>query len=280
MSDLTKKSRAKRQLGGELGIDRDVPSLDAAHASIVNVERLLLRLLRSEVERLSRDEKLLRYYFGVVFDDTLGEKERNAYVENFMRQPPSVVLGYPRSSVTFPVIAIVLAEESEAQNTVGDFLGETLGEDDDPVYADFVGGMFDSQHGCYIYAEHPDVCLYLYHFVKMIMLGGKDWLLSKGVTEMTISGGELMPNEEYLPENMFSRVVNVKTMAPFVVPRPALVDARKAKVVGIYADDVVVDGVRGGVHPYPQGLPEDYNGEEIIYDEREGDHDTGDDDAG
>ena len=140
--------------------------------------------------------------------------------------------------------------------------------------------MFDSQHGCYIYAEHPDVCLYLYHFVKMIMLGGKDWLLSKGVTEMTISGGELMPNEEYLPENMFSRVVNVKTMAPFVVPRPALVDARKAKVVGIYADDVVVDGVRGGVHPYPQGLPEDYNGEEIIYDEREGDHPAEDQTAG
>jgi len=273
MTDLLRRQRSQRQLGGTTGsgIDRSVPSLDSARAAIVNVERILLRLLRSEVERLSKDEALLRYYFESVFDCTLPERETEEYIANFMRQPPSIVIGYPRSSVTFPVIAIILTEESETQSVVGDFLGETLGDSSDEVYADFVGAMFEATHGCYVYAEHPDVCLYLYHFVKMIMLGGKDWLLSQGVTEVSISGGELAPQEGYLPENIFLRTVNVKTIAPFAVPRPALADARKARVVGLYQDDVVVDGVQGGVHSYPTNFPGgDYNGETITYDERNG----------
>lgn len=271
MTDLVRKQRGKRQLGGAGGVDRAVPGLDAARTSIVNVERYLLRLLRSEVERLAGDEDLLRYYFESVFDPTLPVRERNEYVANFMRQPPAVTIGYPRASATFPVIAIILSEESETQNTIGDFLGETLGDDTDDPYADYVGAVFEAQHGCYVYAEHPDVCLYLYHFVKMILLGGKDWLLSQGVIEASISGGELSPQEGYLPENIFLRTVNVRTVAPFAVPRPALADARKARVVGLYRDDVVVDGVRGGVHSYPEGFPDgDYNGETTTYDDRDG----------
>jgi hypothetical protein len=280
MTDLTRKARGAKQLGGALGVDRSAPDLSASRASIVNVERFILRLLRSEVDRLAKDEALLRYYFEAVFDPTLPEKEREDYIANFLRQPPAVVLGYPRSSVTFPVIAIILNEESETQNAVGDFIGETLGEGEegDP-YADYVGAIFEAQHGVYVYAEHPDVCLYLYHFVKMIVLGGKDWLLSQGVIEVSISGGELAPQEGYLPENMFCRTVNVKTVAPFVVPRPALTDARKARVVGLYQDDVVVDGVRGGVHSYPEGYPGgDYNGETTSWDERDGPAGGGSDD--
>lgn len=272
MTDLLKKQRGKRQIGGALGIDREPGGLDTARASIVNVERFILRLLRSEVDRLAKDEALLRYYFEAVFDPTLPEREREEYIANFMRAQPAVVLGYPRSSVTFPVIAIILNEESEAQNAIGDFMGETLGEGEEgSPYADYVGAIFDAQHGVYVYAEHPDVCLYLYHFVKMIMLGGKDWLLSQGVIEVSLSGGELAPQENYLPENIFCRMVTVKTVAPFSVPRPALVDARKARVVGLYQDDVVVDGIQGGVHSYPEGFPGgDYHGETIEWDERDG----------
>jgi len=279
MSDLTKRARTRRQIGGALGIDREAGDLSSARKSIVNVERFLLRLLRSEVDRLAKDEALLRYYFDSVFDETIPQEEVDEYVANFIRQQPAITLGYPRTSVTFPVIAIILAEESESQNTVGDFLGETLGDDTGSDYSDYVGAIMDAQHSVMVYAEHPDVCLYLYHFVKMIMFAGKEWLLSQGVVEVSLSGSELAPNEQYLPANIFVRTLNVRTVAPFVAPVPALTDVRKAKVVGIYMDDVVVDGVRGGVHPYPEGFPGgDYHGETIEFDDRHGTG-TGDGDA-
>lgn len=270
MSDLLRKKRAKAQLGGALGVDRALPDISAARAPIVNVERFLLRLLRSEVDRLVKDEELLRWYFENVFDPTLPANEVADYIANFKAQSPTITLGYPRTSVQFPVIAIVLAEESEEQNAVGDFMGETLGDSDEETYADFVGAVFTSSHSVCVYAEHPDQCLYLYHFVKMILLGGKDWLLSQGIAEVALSGSEMAPQEGYLPDYAFIRTVNVRTTAPFIVPRTSLTDARKVRVVGIYHEDVVVDGVRGGVHPYPAGLPDDYDGGDLVYDEREG----------
>ena len=260
MTDLIKRRRDRKGIGGAIGIERAVPPLSAARESITNTERLLLALLRSEISRFVKDEDLLTLFFSHVFDPMAGEDERKEFVKNFIRNEPRAVIGYPRASAEFPIFAIVLMAEEESQPVIGDYTGQTDINDpdeEDDEFASFEGGIWEQSFGIFIYAQHPDVCLYMYHFVKMIMSGGKEFLLSNGVIDATYSGGELAPDEQYLPNNMFARVFNVKATVPFTVPRIALADPRRMKVVGLYRSDMVVDGVPGGI-----STPEEDDGDE------------------
>lgn len=252
MTDLTKKKRDAKNIGGTIGIDRDVPPPEAARTNVINIERLLVSLLRAEVERFRTEPELLRMFFKHMFDPLVGETEREEFVTNFVRMPPEVVLGYPRTSTNFPCFAVILQEDSEDQNFVGDFVGETedgeegIGVDE---YKEYTGVLCNSSFGLFVYAQHPDVCLYLYYFAKMIVFGAKTLFLSNGMTEVTISGGEVAPDEQYLPDNMFMRTLTISGQSMFTVPSFALVNRRRLQVLGLYRDDVVVDGVQGGIKP-------------------------------
>jgi hypothetical protein len=81
------------------------------------------------------------------------------------------------------------------------------------------------------------------------VFGAKPLFLSNGMTDVTISGGEVAPDEQYLPDNMFLRTLTVSGHSMFTVPSFALTDRRRLRVLGLYRDDVVVDGVRGGITP-------------------------------
>jgi hypothetical protein len=239
MSDMTKKRRDAKNLGGTIGIDRDVPPLSAARTNVINIERLLVKLLRAEVERFKEDTDLLRKFF------------RHKFITNFQRLPPEVVLGYPRTSTQFPCFAVILQEDAEDQNFIGDFAGET--EDDEEIdpngYMEYAGVLCNNAYGVFIYAQHPDVCLYLYYFAKMVIFGAKPFFLSNGMTEVTIDGGEVAPDEQYLPDNMFIRTLTVRGQSMFTVPQFALANRRRLRLLGLYRDDVVVDGVQGGITP-------------------------------
>lgn len=63
---------------------------------------------------------------------------------------------------------------------------------------------------------------------------------------MRFSGGELNPEEMYLPDNMFARVLRISCTAPMSIPK-LIIDAAKVRILGLYMDDIVVDGIRGGV---------------------------------
>jgi len=251
MSDLTKKKRAAKNLGGEIGIDMTVPTLGAARANVINIERLIVELLRTEVERFRADPEMLRMFFRHMFDPLIGEVEREEFVTNFGRIPPEVVLGYPRTSTTMPCFAVILQEDSEADGFIEDFGGETedeesIGTDD---YKEYSAVLCNNTFGIYVYANHPDVCLYLYYFVKMVVFGAKPLFVSNGMLDVSISGGEVSPDESYMPDNMFMRTLTVSGQSMFTVPSFARTNRRQLRLLGLYRDDVVVDGVQGGITP-------------------------------
>lgn len=250
MSDRTRRRRDAKNIGGTIGIDRELPPLSAARTNVINIERLLVALLRAEVERFRTEPELLRKFFAHMFDPLIGETEREEFVTNFTRLPPEVVLGYPRTSTQFPCFAVILQEDAEDQNFIGDFVGETEDDEEDAIdYMEYAGVLCTNSYGIYIYAQHPDVCLYLYYFAKMIVFGAKPLFLANGMTDVSISGGEVAPDEQYLPDNMFMRTLTVSGHSMFTVPQFALTDRRRLRVLGLYRDDVVVDGVQGGITP-------------------------------
>jgi hypothetical protein len=230
----------------------DTPiAVAAGRYSVVMPERVILALLRSEVARLSDTANaadLLRFFMHF-FDPMITEVERNSYVTNFQRQPPVTRLGYPRTSATLPCFAIVMERDQMDQEALGKYLGQTRPGDPQERAEEYTGSLFEQTYGIYIYAEHPDVCLYLYHFAKAVLLGSHVTLQECGIIDPQYDGNEMLPQDEYLPENMFVRRLGVTLKSLHTIPAVLAVDPGRIRVTGIWADDIVVSGIRGGVHP-------------------------------
>lgn len=222
----------------------------AGRVSIVMPDRLFLALLRDEVDRLSNvdNQDDLERFFAHFFDPMIGAEERATYVRDFQEKPPTVVQGYPRANAArFPCWSIVLEDEKEAEGALGHFIGRYQPEESTDLAEEFLGAMFDQTYGIYVYAEHPDVCGYLYHLAKFILLGSHETLEECGIIDPEFSGGELAPDEGYLPENMFVRVLRVSLKSLQTVPSVLRPDPRRLRITGIWINDIVVSGIRGGV---------------------------------
>lgn len=257
---MGRKDKTARNIGGQ--VPTEVPDLSTARDSIVMVERFLRSLLQTTTDRLkdATDPQAvsdLTRFFSHFFDPTLSEAERNDFIKNFQTYPPKALLGYPRSTAVFPCFSIILEGENEDTGLMGDFMGETTPDEEVDEFQEYVGSFYDSTYGIYIYAEHPDVCAYLYQYAKSVVHGGKALLLSCGVQKVVLSGGELAPDETYMPENMFMRVLRVNVVAPTTVPVLTAADLRKVRITGIFRSDVVVDGVPSGVKEIPASEMED-----------------------
>ena len=221
--------------------------------SVLMVDRVLRGLLQNTIDQLIASPADLERFFSHFFDPTVGVKERQDFVTNFKRQPPKAILGYARSGVQTPVYAVVSESENESDSFLGDYVGQTTGarapeSQVDPA-SEFTGALFEATYGIYTYAEHPDVASYLWHLSKAIVHGGKKFLLSCGVLEVSLSGAELAPDANYMPDNMFVRVLRVHTKQAFTAPRVLLVDPNRFRMVGIHVDDINIDGIQGGVTP-------------------------------
>jgi len=272
-----RKTRLLRNLGGtfEQTDERatqffDGPMQTEMRTSVVMAERIILAVLRSEVDRLSAatdDARAeLDRIFSHIFDPTVGTAERAAFAADFQRRPPTTVLGYPRTTTEMPCFAVILESDEEGESGIlGKYAGQTLDGENPPGSedAEYEGAFFDQVYGIYVYAEHPDVCAYLYQFCKLLLFGARQALEAAGIIDPTYSGGELTPEEMYLPENMYARVLRVRAKSIMTVPRLYLHrDGRRLAVTGIFMKDVVVNGVRGGVTPYAEVPGGESNGEE------------------
>lgn len=265
---MNRKERVLRNLGGAVKAEGDKrftepffdgPTAAEQRTSIVLPERLVRAVLKAEVDRLSKDETEVRRFFSHFFDPTLGdpESEREAYVSNFMAAPPRVVLGYPRTTGDLPVFAIVMSLDEEAdERGLAKYAGTTLPDENPPggEDQDYEGGIFNQVLSIYVIAQNPDQCIYLYHFAKFALYGGRETLECGGLIDPSYSGGELNPQEVYLPDNAFGRVLTIRFGVMQTIPKLLRYrDGRRLRLAGIFRNDVVVNGLRGGVKTYTEG---------------------------
>ncbi len=233
----------------------DAPAINYQQAagahSIVMPERVILKLLRTESERLSDPANVddLRRFFSFFFDPAITVDERESYITSFQNTPPVPILSYPRSSSVFPSMAVVLERDVEDQAALSQYIGQTRPGDPAEEASEFEGAMYEKTYGVYIYATHPDMCLYLYHFAKAVLTGSERVMQRCGIVETRYDGNEMNPQDSYLPENMFVRRLGVTMKSLETVPIIMSTDPASVTIAGIFGDDLVVAGVRGGVHP-------------------------------
>lgn len=249
-----KSKRMLRNLGGTFDETVepffDGPDSAEVRTSVVMVDRILIGLLRSEIERLRKDKEETTRFFSHFFDPTMGETERKAIVDNFVSDPPQVVMGYPKAGVELPIFAVVTTSDDETEpGLLGDYFGQTL-EDEDPPggdEAEYEGAFFEQVYTIFIYAHHPDVASYLYQVTKLIMVGARDVLESAGFIDTRFSGGELSPDEVYLPDNVFARALTVRGKSAMTTPTLLPYRDGNALSVLVMHEDMVLGGVRGRV---------------------------------
>jgi len=252
---MNRKKLAKGNIGGRLDETLKPYFLDPnsqSQTNVVMVERMLLQLLRGEVDRFADRDQVadFRKFMSHFFDPLAGEDARETFIKNFQAKPPSVVLNYPRATTELPCFAVLLEAESEQQNMLADGIGETLGDDEGPA-ATYSGSFWENTYGIYVYAEHPDVCVYLYQLAKMILFGAKPILENGGFRELRFSGTEMLPDDSLVPENVFMRTLRISGTTTMSVPEYAP-DPAKFRI-GVYREDVIVDGLHGGVKTYAVG---------------------------
>ncbi|MCU0912927.1 MAG: hypothetical protein MUC88_00015 [Planctomycetes bacterium] len=179
------------------------------------VERIIWERLHSQVEELKLEPVL---YEKFLIGCGLPEEEAKIGRERWEERPVSVVHGYARGGTPFPVIALVLGQESTAQDYIGED-GEMLDEDGMP-YLDDHGNVEDphvrrweQRYDAYVYADHPDECLYLYQLAKHILVSGRSVFQAEGLDEITYSGAELAPDPRYMPSEMFTRRFSITLRA-------------------------------------------------------------------
>jgi hypothetical protein len=210
------------------------------NSAVLLVERLLKRLLEAAIKMLKENPAEATRYFGHFFDVTVSEAERDQFVRAFLQAPPRVVLGYARSGVELPCYAIVMTSEEEAEAFLGDYVGH---ED----AFEYLGADFDATYTIYTYSMHADMTQVFYQLCKAIIHAGKGLLFQEGVISLSIGGGELAPDENYMPENMYVRQLRLNIKHPYTAPQLLPADPEKLRTL-VFACDVNVDGMQGGVH--------------------------------
>lgn len=204
------------------------------------VERILFNVVEERLQWYINDPKRYKQF---LLDGGLTETEAENAREAFESRPPTTIHGYARQGGYFPCFALVLGNESTAQ----DYLGETvMGFDEDGEYyvdvntgdrVDIHSRRWENRYDWYVYADHPDSCLYYYYLLRHIMLSSLTRLQDSDLDEITYSGAELAPDPRYLPSDMFTRrfTVTLRSDEPYVEDfKPSI--GQGASIEGIAID--------------------------------------------
>lgn len=77
------------------------------------------------------------------------------------------------------------------------------------------GANYNVQYQLSIIADHQDEVLFLYTVVKAILFSQKAFMEEQGIMALKISGSDFAPRTEFLPSEVFQRVMTIEFIYPF-----------------------------------------------------------------
>ncbi len=215
------------------------------------IQRFLFDALTDGIAQITADLTILDQLFDEVYE--LGEAELAA-IKKFWTNttdashgPPTVIHGYAPKDVVIPVYAIVLESETESLTWLNNDSGQVEDINDPDFGADIKGSIWNHRYGIHIYHDHPDVVTYIYEIAKSILLASNDFFSDKGLFDIDISGGDMMPDPRLIPENLFGRKVTFGCQRCFTRLDKESKVGKAFKVGGIHIDSGASSSDVGGV---------------------------------
>lgn len=181
------------------------------------IQRYLYTALKTGIDALAADPTILDDLFQEQYN--LSDTEMAAIRTHFEDNSVTVKHGYARTEDSFPLIAIVLVDDTESEVVLADdygMIGDLEEDEGDEDYgAEILGSFWSASFQFLCYDEHPDVTIYLYEVVKNIMFSALPYFESVGVTKLGISGADLMLDPRYVPAHLFGRRVTFRCRYEF-----------------------------------------------------------------
>jgi hypothetical protein len=216
------------------------------------IQRYLYDLLKEGFDKITQDPLLIEDIFLDNFG--LAESEVRAIKTFYAAHPVYIVNGYARQDNRYPVIAITLGSEGEAETVLGDDAGMIDDPDDHLYQCDVTSALWKHTYFLTVISEHPDVTAYYYEMAKPILLAGLEWLTTKGLSDFSLSGEELLLEPTYMPEHLFLRRLIFTAQRELWQPDRKSRLLKAFKVGGIAVDKSGspsdVGGVNTNVIPY------------------------------
>ena len=164
--------------------------------------RILYNALQLGITAITADTDLLDDILALE-DEELGKAKTY-----WTTHPPSVVDGYARFDKPFPILAIVLSGDSNLQ----DYLGvgeEALLDEDDIVVGELFKRRMLGTFTIFVYADHPDVCLWYYQIARRILNVAVPYMIARKFEDPKLDGADLAPDPRYMPDNIFVRRITI-----------------------------------------------------------------------
>jgi len=209
------------------------------------IQRFLYKALQLGLEQFKTQPELIDDLFGDLY--SLEQTEVEAIHTFFRQKTPGIVHNYARSDTPIPVYSIVLADEREAENFIGDVAGQITDEDDPDFGADELSSVWQHTYHVLCYSEHPDVTQYMYEAAKSIYIAAFKMLSDEGLFEMHLMGGDLAPDPRYIPEHLFVRQLTFACQREFQRTDFQSKLTKAFKVAGIHVDKTGSPSDVGGV---------------------------------
>ena len=216
---------------------------DGVGSSYAFVERLFVIALRNAVERFKAEPKRWRRILHFLEADEIALVPRV-----FAARPPTIRAGYGTAQDPMPLITVALMQERPDQEMLGDMIEpETDYDEFEHGKAELRGAIYEQTIEITVYADHPDVALYLYHWSKYALEAHLDWFLSHGLIEPRfVHGGEVRPDPRFVPERLFCRSLTFTVRGEAVTAEPLPPPPRS---LSIFLQGVTVEGHPGRVDP-------------------------------
>lgn len=177
------------------------------------IHRYIHAILTTGIATYRADVNLVDDLFNQLYE--LEDSEINAIKTYFQQKGLSVYSGYPRVDSEPPYVAIILANEGEAETYLGNYAG-IITEDGSTLYgADVEGSIWEHVYHLPVVSEHPDITQYMYELVKSVMLAGLSTLIDQECFQFSFSGQDLAPDPRYIPARLFVRQLVFSCRHPF-----------------------------------------------------------------